>query len=93
MHLFIATFYQPLEAGEQECNRHQNTKPKHLFKETQHKMQTNQLGQEIHTDQVLQGARKLLIAGFKQFACLHRFSEPNEVMAYIKSFSVGGTQD
>lgn len=56
-------------------------------------MQANQLGQEIHTDQAPQWARKWLMASFQPFACLHRFSEPNEVMADIKSFSVGGTQD
>lgn len=94
MHLFIASFCQPLVGGEQEYNRHQNTKLKRIFqKKPHHKMQANQLGQEIHTDQVLQQARKCPMASFQEFACLHRFSEPNEVMAYIKFFSVGGTWD
>lgn len=93
MHLFIAWFCQPLVGGEQEYKQAPKYQTQPRFQKTHHKMQANQLGQEIHTDQVLQWARKWMIAGFQQFACLHKFSEPNEVMAYIKSFSVRGTQD
>lgn len=52
-------------------------------------MQANQLRQEIHADQVVQQARKLMSSGFQRLACLRRLS--NEMMPYIKPFLVGGT--
>lgn len=51
-------FCQPLVGGEQEHKRHQNVKLKHIFKKPHHKTQALQWRQDIHTDQVVQWARK-----------------------------------